>query len=267
MHIMNKLEMVVLTLAFLSSIAEAQGQNVFPQTGNVGIGTTAPVTQLHVNGNQLRLSTPGNPSRLVELRTDGAAIDINGNGADLYLHSNTGNTILQAFRGQIGIGTTSPGAKLDVNGTTRTTVLQITGGADLAEPFEVVAAKAIKPGMLMSIDPTQPGQLRISSEAYDRTVAGIISGANGLSAGLMMGQNGSAADGSHPLALTGRVYTLADADASGPIAPGDLLTTSNTLGHAMKVADYPKAQGAIIGKAMSSLERGQGFVLTLVSLQ
>ena len=35
----------------------------------------------------------------------------------------------------------------------------------------------------------------------------------------------------------------------------------------MKVTDYEQAQGAILGKAMTGLEQGQGFVLVLVSLQ
>ena len=52
-----------------------------------------------------------------------------------------------------------------------------------------------------------------------------------------------------------------------PIEPGDLLTASDTPGHAMKVTDYTKAHGAILGKAMSSLESGKGLVLVLVSLQ
>ena len=74
------------------------------------------------------------------------------------------------------------------------------------------------------------------------------------------------ADGSFPVALSGRVYCWADA-AYGPIQPGDLLTTSDTAGHVMKATNYLKAQGAIIGKAMSALEAGQGLVLVLVSLQ
>ena len=58
------------------------------------------------------------------------------------------------------------------------------------------------------------------------------------------------------------------ADASKhPIQPGDLLTTSDTPGHSMKVTDHGKAQGAILGKAMSSLEQGKGLVLVLVTLQ
>ena len=51
------------------------------------------------------------------------------------------------------------------------------------------------------------------------------------------------------------------------IEQGDLLTTSDMPGHAMKVTDYEQAQGAIIGKAMSALDEGQGLVLVLVALQ
>jgi hypothetical protein len=68
------------------------------------------------------------------------------------------------------------------------------------------------------------------------------------------------------VALSGRVYCLVDAD-SGAIAPGDLITTSSTPGHGMKVSDHVRAQGAIIGKAMTPLESGRGLVLVLVSLQ
>jgi len=120
--------------------------------------------------------------------------------------------------------------------------------------------------MVVSIDPDSPGDLTVSNKAYDRRVAGIISGAGGVSPGMLMGQKGSKANGETPVALTGRVYCLVDASIN-PIEPGDLLTTSNTPGHAMKVADYTKAQGAIIGKAMSSLDEGHGLVLVLVTLQ
>jgi hypothetical protein len=105
-----------------------------------------------------------------------------------------------------------------------------------------------------------------SRQAYDRRVAGIISGAGGIQTGMLMGQEGSKADGAHPVALSGRVYCWADA-SYGPIEPGDLLTTSDTPGHAMKVTDYERAQGAIVGKAMSSLDQGRGLILILVSLQ
>ena len=118
----------------------------------------------------------------------------------------------------------------------------------------------------MSIDPNHPGQLRVASRAYDRTVAGIISGAGGVNPGILMAQADSEADGDYPVALTGRLYAWADA-STGPITPGDLLTTSDTPGHVMKVTDHDRAQGAIIGKAMSSLESGRDLVLVLVALQ
>ena len=67
-----------------------------------------------------------------------------------------------------------------------------------------------------------------------------------------------------PVALSGRVWVYCDATRN-PIQPGDLLTTSATPGHAMKVTNHTKAQGAIIGKAMTRLKSGRGLVLVLVT--
>jgi len=161
----------------------------------------------------------------------------------------------------------TPEYELDVDGTTRTGVLKITGGADLSEGFDIRGADVeIVPGMVVSIDPANPGKLALSAEQYDRRVAGIISGAGGVRPGMIMSQVGSEADGEYPVALTGRVYCWVDA-SNGPVEPGDLLTTSAVPGHAAKVTDHGAAAGAIIGKAMSGLEEGRGLVLVLVSLQ
>ena len=146
-------------------------------------------------------------------------------------------------------------------------MLQITGGSDLSEQFDVNALDhVLQPGMVVSIDPDHPGQLRLSTRAYDPTVAGVVSGAGGVKPGMLMGQVGTAADGKHPVALTGRVYCQVDA-SYGAIRPGNLLTTSDTPGHAMKVTNHAQAQGAIIGKAMTGLESGKGLVLVLVGLR
>ena len=162
-----------------------------------------------------------------------------------------------------------------VAGRTTTQVLEITGGADLSELFDVrgltdedmsPSSGQVKPGMLVSIDSDNPGKLVVSNKAYDQAVAGIISGAGGVKPGLLMGQKDSQADGSYSVALTGRVYGWVDA-ANGPIKPGDLLTTSPITGYGMKVDDYEQARGAIIGKAMTSLPEGSGLVLVLLALQ
>lgn len=162
---------------------------------------------------------------------------------------------------------------VDKNGKTNVRVLQIHGGADLSERFEVDRpadslgedGKAA-PGMVVVIDPDKPGKLRVSDAPYDRRVAGVISGAGGVNPGVILGQAGTAADGEHPVALSGRVYCRCDA-SFGAIQPGDLLTTSPTRGHAMKVTEQERAQGAILGKAMSDLQDGCGLVLVLVTLQ
>ena len=69
-----------------------------------------------------------------------------------------------------------------------------------------------------------------------------------------------------PLALVGRVPCKVDA-TYGPIAVGDLLTTSPTPGHAMRCDDRLACLGAILGKALEPLDTGTGVILVLVTLQ
>ncbi len=183
-----------------------------------------------------------------------------GGSMKFFLADGTGPTI--EIDGHFVSGTNPDGRII-------TDELQITGGSDLSEQFDVRASndEKVEPGMVVSIDPARPGNLIVSTKAYDCTVAGIISGAGGVETGMYMGQRGTEfVDGQFPVALTGRVYVLCDA-TDAPIEPGDLLTTSPNAGHAMSVADHEKAQGAIIGKAMTPLKSGRGLVLVLVSLQ
>jgi cell shape-determining protein MreC len=80
-----------------------------------------------------------------------------------------------------------------------------------------------------------------------------------------MGQDG-VMDGKNPIAMTGRAYVKCTT-ANGNIQPGDLLTTSDLAGHAMKASDFTRGQGAVVGKAMSALDKDTGLVLVLVNLQ
>jgi hypothetical protein len=157
-----------------------------------------------------------------------------------------------------------PSMTIGTDGVTTVKVLSITGGSDLAEPFPM-NEEQIKKGSVVVIDPAHPGRLKRSNKPYDRKVAGIVSGANGINPGIALHQDG-ALDGGQNVALSGRVYVQAET-SNGFIEPGDLLTTSDQPGCAMKVTDYSRAQGAVIGKAMSSLQEKTGTVLVLVTLQ
>jgi hypothetical protein len=143
-------------------------------------------------------------------------------------------------------------------------VLEIRGGADLAERFNVSGDKA-EPGTLMVIDAANPGHLTISTRAYDTKVAGIVSGAGSVKPGLTLHQEG-VMEGDTQVAIAGRVYVKATG-SNGPIEPGDLLTTSDRPGYAMKATDPDRSHGAIIGKAMTRLDSDAGLVLVLVNLQ
>src|SRR5262249_55982488 len=140
--------------------------------------------------------------------------------------------------GSVGIGTDTPQAQLDVVGMTQTQCLKILGGCDVAEPFQM-SDREIAKGSLVIIDDEREGQLKLARDEYDTRVAGIISGANGISPGISLSQAG-VIEGGQNVALTGRVYALADA-THGPIKPGDLLTSSSIPGHVMKVTDHARA--------------------------
>jgi len=242
--------------------------------GDVGIGTTSPNHLLHIGtGDESAIQLGDNPCLLLErsVAENLFRIQLVGGG---YIgnvlqlgRDNQGHDI--ALMGNVGVGTTNHSTKLHVEDRVTTKSVEILGGTDLSERFHIQSGEkdtAPSAGMVVCIDSKNPGKLVLSSKAYDRTVAGIISGAGGVNTGMLMGQEGSNAHGDTPVALTGRVYCHAD-NSNGSIEPGDLLTTSDKAGYAMKVTDYSRAQGAILGKAMTSLEGDKGLILVLVTLQ
>lgn len=220
--------------------------------GRVGIGTTSPSRALEID--------QGGDVELGLKSTDGGTLWTIQSSA--VSPQNTAAGLSATF--QI-IDRTQNLARLviDQTGKVAVNVLQINGGSDVAEPFLIVNDR-VREGSVLVIDEGSPGRLKLATSAYDTHVAGVASGAGGIKPGLSLQQKGL--DGGQDVALSGRVYVLADA-TDAPIRPGDLLTTSNLPGYCMKALDRSRAAGAILGKAMGTLDHGQGMILALVSLQ
>jgi hypothetical protein len=135
--------------------------------------------------------------------------------------------------------------------------------ADCAEDFDISGAEPVAPGTVMVLG--DDDTLTPCRHSYDKRVAGVLSGAGDYRPGIVLDRQpvqGTRA----PVALLGKVFCKVDA-GYGPVAVGDLLTTSDTPGHAMKAADPFKAFGSVIGKALRPLAAGQGLIPILIALQ
>ncbi|HEY3132523.1 MAG TPA: hypothetical protein VGL91_23950 [Acidobacteriota bacterium] len=141
--------------------------------------------------------------------------------------------------------------------------IKLINSADCAEEFEIDHAQPVQPGTVMVLG--ADGVLHQSERAYDKRVAGVISGAGGYKPGIVLDRLHPRGN-RKPIALLGKVFCKVDA-GYGPIEVGDLLTTSDTLGHAMKAVDPLRAFGSVLGKALGSLSGGCGLVPILVTLQ
>lgn len=237
------------TLSPANELSVAGSANI---TGSLGVGTVAPAVKIHAiggtdaelnGGGYLQCGSTGSANVVMD-NNEIMARD-NGAAATLFLNNDGGDVILAP------------------QGNTRVRVLEITG-ADMAERFPMSESAA--PGMVVEIDPAVAGKLRLARGAYSKRVAGVVSGAGDLPVGVILGNLPASQDGP-AIALSGRVWTWCDA-ATGAIEPGDLLTTADAVGHAMKATDRDASHGAVIGKAMTALSKGQtGLVLVLVNLQ
>jgi hypothetical protein len=135
---------------------------------------------------------------------------------------------------------------------------------DLAEQFEVDSRRPCEAGMVMVIG--ELGALSPCHQAYDRRAVGVISGAGNLHPAITLGAVDNHATPTASIALAGTAFCLVDADF-GAIEPGDLITSSETSGHAMKANDPSRSFGSIVGKALAPLPRGRGLVPILIALQ
>lgn len=303
----NLINATVLLFALVA--ASAVAQNTFPTNGNVGIGTTNP----GLNGGPLTVGNTSLSSSYVEINSGSSSSAGNsqvrlyngsaymggivtapfafpgvllvGNGEISFsVNSGYSSAAVISGSGNVGIGTTSPGAQLEVNGNVKLTsgsgasmtyadgTVQSTAwngttlGGDYAESIDVLGDRAkYEPGDVIVIDDSVTGKFNKSAEAYSKLVAGVYSTKPGL-VGRRVTTDRPDKAAEVPMAMMGIVPTKVSIE-NGPIARGDLLVSSSIPGYAMKGTDRDRLTGAVIGKALAPLKSGTGVIEVLLALQ
>jgi hypothetical protein len=283
-------------------------------SGSVGIGTPNPNSTLHVDAPAIGTTFPiyvtnnstANASKSTGIAFGGydtvggekfagsiTSIESNSNisGGGLALSYSNGNIyspsslttgMVLNSAGDVGIGTTNPSAKLEVDGNLKLTAnsgasitfadgtsqsTAYTGvvcGGDYAESVDVTGSRTnYEPGDVLVIDPSAPGKFLKSNQPYSTLVTGIYSTKPGT---VGRRQTTSKSPDEVPMAMIGIVPTKVTAE-NGPIKTGDLLVASSTAGRAMKGTDRSQLTGAVIGKALGNLDSGTGVIEVVVTLQ
>jgi hypothetical protein len=264
-------------------------------TAKVGIGTSAPSRSLEivrpVTGNfdglllynsagaphspadSVSLSLGRGPNHVMAQVT--ASNKQTGTFGDGYLAFSTrrAEVVAEKMRidqeGNVGIGTSSPGAKLHVEGGGYFNG-DITAAGNISAKYQDVAewvpsTQKLQAGTVVVLDGGRSNHVIASAGSYDTKVAGVIS----AQPGVILGVGG---EGRVMVATTGRVRVKVDA-SRGSILVGDLLVTSEVEGIAMKSIPIDLGgtpihrPGTIIGKALEPLKNGTGEILVLLSLQ
>ena len=143
--------------------------------------------------------------------------------------------------------------------------LQAAGSNDYAEYMR--SSESLEPGDVVIFDQTIENTVKKSLQAYDQQAIGIVSTKPGILAGGIQNANEEqlsleemAQRGYYPIAFIGQVPVKISGE-NGEIKIGDLLTTANTPGYAMKATE--KSIG-IIGQALENFSGDKGLINVLI---
>lgn len=264
--------------------------------GNLGLGTNAPFGRLHIKaaggfGAENADGTSQASAVPLLIQADRTVLGfLNGSGRQAFainLDNNAGTTNARGVvtfydkydgqwhasmtlkNGNVGVGTGTPAARLDIAGDLKVSGDAVVNGNIAAKYQDVAewvdASEEMRPGTVVTLDPTRVNTVKPSGRAYDTRVAGVVS----AQPGLILGQGG---EGKVLVATTGRVKVKVDATRR-PVRVGDLLVTSGRPGVAMRSVPVATGSarmhrpGTIVGKALEPLSGGEGYILVLLSLQ
>src|SRR5262245_10139799 len=265
-----------------NSAQTAPGDGMLVQ-GNVGIGTTLVSDRLHLGNTAsggITIDTSGpTKGRLITPVSDTVNVSINAryNGSGWLLDDATRDGWFLKLDARSSVNKFAvwkvPAGSGEHHDEVELLSLDATGkltASNIAAQFQDVAewvptAEPLPPGTVVVVDPSTRNGVLASRTAYATSVAGVVSEKPGLLLGV-------ASPAKAAIATTGRVKVRVDATA-GAIQPGDLLVSSDKPGVAMRSKPIDVGgvaihrPGTVIGKALEPLERGEGEILVLLSLQ
>lgn len=232
------------------------------------VGRDAQPGRLAINNSQ--------NDRTVQMTGADATLQLGGSGTNgtVSVRGKDGQPLVELLgrdnESVIGLGQSNRPGRISLYSGSGQEALRLDGAsgdivlmnADCAEEFDLAQA-GIEPGTVMVL--CDEGTLKPSEHPYDKRVAGVISGAGNYRPGIVLDKQPARGNRS-PVALLGKVFCKVDASYAA-IKIGDLLTTSDNPGHAMKATDPLQAFGAVIGKALRPLNEGQRLIPILIALQ
>ncbi|MBS1511389.1 MAG: hypothetical protein JST86_11150 [Bacteroidetes bacterium] len=140
-----------------------------------------------------------------------------------------------------------------------------TGGADIAEAFDVTGAvNNYEPGDVLAISLDADRTVQKSQQAYSTLVVGVYA----TKPGVLMSEESINSDltGKVPMGVVGVIPTKV-CNENGSIHRGDILVSSSRAGYAMKADLNLLKPGQAIGKALQEFTGETGLIKVLVNVR
>lgn len=221
---------------------------------------------------------PGNGHYAIYGNGDGAVTgtfvhNLSVGGADAGIMKNVSDVTLT----QGDVVVIAGGSSETVMGDTPVANVKLSAAADDSAVVGIVASPIYVPdaataaAYIAQDNADRAAELASSSEPSQRALKARLSAPGRISSmvGRIHSMDGTDVPANaYAMVVTHGQYQAVKVDASfGAVQAGDLLTTSPHVGYAMKADAKAIANGAVIGKALGSVDSGSGLIPVLVTLR